>query len=77
MEWRATADEDLKHLMNAREALVQKRLTCAQSIASPGDISDNAIRSIVDVQRAIEVIDFAIEELEQAELDEELEEEED
>ena len=67
------SDEDLKHLMNAREALVQKRQTCAQSIASPGDISDNAIRSIVEVQRAIEVIDFAIEELEQAELDEELE----
>lgn len=68
--------EDLKHLMNAREALVQKRLTLAQTIASPGDISDNAIRSIVEVQRAIEVIDFAIEELEQTELDEELEEEE-
>jgi Ni,Fe-hydrogenase III large subunit len=71
------SDEDLKHLMNAREALVQKRLTCAQTIASRGDISDNAIRSIVEVQRAIEVIDFAIEELEQAELDEELEDEED
>ena len=71
------SDEDLKHLMNAREALVQKRLTWAQTIASPNDISDNAIRSIVEVQRAIEVIDFAIEELEQAELDEELEDEED
>jgi hypothetical protein len=71
------SDEDLKHLMNAREALVQKRLTCAQTIASPGDISDNAIRSIVEIQRAIEVIDFAIEELEQTELDEELEDEED
>ena len=70
------SDEDLKHLMNAREALVQKRLTCAQTIAAPGDVSDNAIRSIIDVQRAIEVIDFAIEELEQAELDDELEEEE-
>lgn len=69
------ADEDLKHLMNAREALVQKRLTWAQTIAS-GDVSDNAVRSIVDVQRAIEVIDFAIEELEQAELDDELEEDE-
>jgi hypothetical protein len=64
------SDEDLKHLMNAREALVQKRLTCAQTIAAPGDASDNAIRSIVEVQRAIEVIDFAIEELEQAELEE-------
>ena len=71
------SDEDLKHLMNAREALVQKRLTLAQTIASPTDIPDAAIRSIVEVQRAIEVIDFAIEELEQAELDEELEDEED
>jgi Ni,Fe-hydrogenase III large subunit len=68
------SDEDLKQLMNAREALVQKRLTWAQTIAAPGDVSDNAIRSIVEVQRAIEVIDFAMEELEQAELDEELEE---
>jgi Ni,Fe-hydrogenase III large subunit len=71
------SDEDLKHLMNAREALVQKRLTWAQRIASPGDVSDDAIRSIVEVQRAIEVIDFAIEELEQTELDEELEETDD
>ena len=69
------ADEDLKHLMNARETLVQKRLTWAETIAAPGDI-DTAIRSIVEVQRAIEVIDFAIEELEQAELDEELDEDE-
>ncbi len=68
------SEEDLKHLMNAREVLVQKRLTWAQTIAAPGDVSDNAIRSIIDVQRAIEVIDFAIEELEQTELDEELEE---
>jgi acyl-CoA reductase-like NAD-dependent aldehyde dehydrogenase len=65
------SDEDLKHLMNAREALVQKRLTCAQAIAA-NDTSDNAIRSIVEVQRAIEVVDYAIEELDQAELDEEL-----
>jgi hypothetical protein len=68
------SDEDLKHLMNAREALVQKRLIWAQTIAAPGDVSDNAIRSIVEVQRAIEVIDFAIEEHEQAELDDELDE---
>jgi len=68
------SDEDIKQLMNAREALVQKRMICAQTIAAPGDVSDNAIRSIVEVQRAIDVIDFAIEELEQAELDEELEE---
>ena len=70
------SDEDLKHLMNAREALVHKRLTCAQTIAS-SDAPDDAIRSIVEVQRAIEVVDFAIEELEQPELDEELAEDED
>jgi hypothetical protein len=67
-------DVDFQHLMNAREALVNKRLTLAQIIAAPGDIAENAIRALVDVQRAIEVIDVAIEELEQAELDKELEE---
>ena len=68
------SDEDLKHLMNAREALMQKRISCAEAIATSGDASGSAIRSIVEVQRAIEVIDFAIEELEQAELDDELDE---
>ena len=70
------ADEDLKHLMNAREALVHKRLSWAQAIAS-SENSENAIRSIVEVQRAIEVVDYAIEELEQEELDEELDDKED
>jgi hypothetical protein len=68
------SDDDIQHLMNAREALVAKRLSCAQSIAAPGDISESAVRSLVDIQRAIEVIDVALEELEQAELDKELEE---
>ena len=67
-------DDDFQHLMSAREALVDKRLTLAQTIAAPGDIPENAIQALVDVQRAIEVIDVAIEELEQAELDKELEE---
>jgi hypothetical protein len=67
------ADDDFQHLMNAREALVNKRLTWAQTIAAPGDIPENAVRALLDVQRAIEVIDVAIEELEQAELDKELE----
>jgi hypothetical protein len=70
------ADDDLQQLMNAREALVHKRLTLAHTIATPGDIPENAIRGIVDVQRAIEVIDVAIEELEQAELDNELDDDE-
>jgi hypothetical protein len=68
------SDDDIQHLMNAREALVAKRLSCAQTIAAPGDISESAVRSLVDIQRAIEVVDVALEELEQAELDKELEE---
>ena len=68
------ADDDIQQLMNAREALVHQRITLAHTIASPGDIPENAIRGIVEVQRAIEVIDVAIEELEQAELDKELDE---
>ena len=71
------ADDDIQHLMSAREALVTKRLTLAQTIAVAGDIPENAIRGLVEVQRAIEVIDVAIEELEQAELDKELDEIED
>jgi hypothetical protein len=68
-------DDDFQQLMNAREALVHKRLTLAHTIAAPGDIPENAIRAIVEVQQAIDVIDVAIEEeLEQAELDKELEE---
>ena len=71
------ADDDIQHLMNAREALVTQRLTLAQTIAAPGDISENVIRGLVEVQRAIEVVDVAIEELEQEELDKELDETED
>ena len=70
-------DDDLQHLMNAREALVAKRPTCAQTIAAPGEVPENAIHTIVEVQRAIEVIDMAIEDLEQAELDKELDDGED
>ena len=68
------SDDNLEHLMAARVALVKKRLALAHTIATPGDIPENAIRSIAEVQRAIEVIDFAMEEAEQ---EEELEEGED
>jgi hypothetical protein len=71
------ADDDFQFLMKAREALVNKRQACAQIIAGPGEISEGAIKSIVGVQQAIDVIDVAIEELEEAQLDEELEETED
>lgn len=66
------ADNDLQHLMNARAALVSKRLSWVQTIATPGEIAEGAIKAIIEVQQAIEVI--AIEELEEAELEEELEE---
>jgi len=49
----------------------------AQTIAAPGDVPESAIHGLVEVQRAIEVIDVAIEELEQEELDKELDETED
>ena len=64
------ADDDLQHLMNARMALTKKRLSWAQTIAGQGDIPESAIKAVIEVQKAIEVIDIAIEELEEAELEE-------
>ena len=46
-------------------------LSQAQKTAS----LDSAIKGLIEVQQAIEVIDIAVEELEEAELEEELEEE--
>ncbi|WP_024519590.1 hypothetical protein [Bradyrhizobium sp. Tv2a-2] len=69
------ADDDLHDLMSARAALDKKRLSWAQTIAAGGD--DGAIKAIIEVQQAIEVINIAIEELEEAELEEDLEEVED
>ena len=68
------ADDDLQKLMSARAALAKKRLSLAETIASQGDIPESAIKALVDVQQAIEVIDIAIEELEEAQAEEELEE---
>jgi DNA-binding CsgD family transcriptional regulator len=58
------AHDHLPDLEKARAALVNQRRTWAQTIASPGEIPENAIRAIIEVQRAIEVIDSAIEEYE-------------
>jgi hypothetical protein len=68
------ADDDLQNLMSARAALAKKRLSWAKTIASQGDVPESAIKAIVDVQQAIEVIDIAIEELEEAAAEEELDE---
>jgi hypothetical protein len=69
------ADDDLEDLTDARAALVNKRLSWARTIAIPGDIAEGAIRGLIEVQKAIEVIDIAIEELEEEELQKELENE--
>ena len=68
------AEDDLHDLMTARAALIKKRLSLAQAIATQADAPETAIKAIIEVQQAIEVIDIAIEELEEEEL-EELEEE--
>ena len=66
-------EDHLQDLEHARAALVNKRLSLAQTIATPGEI-EGAIKSIIEVQHAIEVIDIAIEELEEEELQKELDE---
>ena len=60
------ADDDIDTLMKARAALARTRLSWAQAIATPGAIPDRAINAIAEVQRAIDVIDRAIEEQEEA-----------
>jgi hypothetical protein len=70
----AMAETPLQVLEEARAALVAKRLTWAKTIATPGEISEGAIKGIIEIQEAIHVIDRAIEELE---YDEEYAEDED
>ena len=71
------AGDDLETLMTAREALTNQRLSWAQTIASQSETPEIAIKAIIDVQQAIEVIDIAIEELEAKLVDEMEETEED
>ena len=71
------ADDPLQDLEKARAALVAKRLAWAKTIAAPGEISQGAISAIIEVQQAIDVIDRAIDELEDAEEEEEDDDEED
>jgi hypothetical protein len=68
------AVDDLETLMTAREALIKQRLSWAQTIASQSETLDDAIKANIDVQQAIEVIDIAIDELEEAKLEDEMEE---
>jgi hypothetical protein len=63
------ADNDLEILTNARAVLVKVRQNFAKAIAAgykPGE-TETAIKSILEVQQALDVIDHAAEELEEAE----------
>jgi hypothetical protein len=71
------ADDNLQDVTNARKVLIEMRHNWAKAIAAGykrGD-TEAAIKAIVEVQQAIDVIDHAIEGLEAAE--EEGDEEED
>jgi hypothetical protein len=63
------ADDDIEILTTARNVLVDVRQNLAKTIASGykrGD-TDAAIKSIIEVQQALDVIDHATEEAEEAE----------
>ena len=67
-------DDDLQDLMNARAALIKERRNRTKTIANPGAITNEAMANFINVQEAIEAVDRAIDELEEAT---ELEEDED
>jgi hypothetical protein len=68
-------DEDLEVLVDARKALVSKRHALAKTIATPGEIPESAVESIIQIQQAIEVIDIAMEEAQEADLTDDLDDE--
>jgi hypothetical protein len=66
------ADNELEILTNARAVLLEVRRDCAKAIAAGykrGE-TETAIKSIIEVQHALDVIDHATEELEDVEDDE-------
>jgi hypothetical protein len=61
--------DDLEDLTTARRVLMETRLNWAKTISAGykrGD-TETAIKNIIEVQQAIEVIDVAMQELEDAE----------
>jgi len=63
------ADNDLEILTNARAVLIEVRHNWAEAIAAGykrGE-TETAIKGIIEVQHALDVIDHATEELEEAE----------
>jgi hypothetical protein len=73
------ADDDLQDLTNARKVLVEMRHNWAKAIAAGykrGE-TETAIKDLIEVQQTIDVIDRAIDELEEVEEEEEDDEEDD
>jgi hypothetical protein len=69
------ADHDPHDLTNARKVLVELRHNWAKAIAA-SDNTEVAIKSIIEVQQAIDVIDHAIDEFADTEEDDEDEDDE-
>ena len=68
------ADHDPQDLTNARKVLVEMRYKWIKAIAASKD-TEGAIKGIIEVQHAIDVIDHAIDEFDES--DDEDEEEDD
>ena len=66
------ADDDLEGLTSARRVLTEMRHNLAKTIAAgyKREETETTIKGLIEVQQAIEVIDIAIEELEEAQLEE-------
>ena len=64
------ADHDAQDLTNARKVLVEMRHKWIKAIAS-GQGTEEAIKGIIDVQQAIDVIDHAIDEFDETDDEEE------
>jgi hypothetical protein len=60
------AEHDLQDLTKARKVLVEMRYTWIKAIAANKDTKD-AIAGLIEVQQAIDVIDHAVDELEDVE----------
>jgi hypothetical protein len=68
---------DLDDLTNARRILTEVRLNWAKDLAAGykrGE-TETTLKSLIEIQQAIEVIDTAMNELEEAELEEEADDE--
>lgn len=65
-------NDDLQELMSARKVLTELRQSVIKGIAAGyqrGE-TETASKTLIDIQQAIEVIDIAIDELDDSELEE-------